>query len=464
MPAPVQRNRPQLALTREIPWLVAALALGIGGGLLAPGLGGDAVTLVFGASALLAAAVLVMRDTRNGLYLLLLAIPLDLAGRIITQPYVVTVYHLVLLLTLVSWAIRVAQKGPDPAAEFSVVHIGAFVLLAAAVWSLPFSLDRSATTIAVIRLGFTVALFMLFVQHLRDEKTMDRVLAVLVATSAASSLLALVQSFVPSLIVGDPRTLGIGLDVVSRPAALFSDPNYLAGFLSVAIVAAFARAAYAKNLRGAVPWLAGALLSSAGLLVTLSRTGWVGIAVGLLVAALTAPRRRRAKLLVSLAVALTLVVALAPGLVLSRLESIGDVQTDASISTRWLMFGSTVEMFQDHWVFGTGLDAYDEAYPAYRRLGALRDILKPHELPLALPAEMGIPGLIGELLIIGGVALELVRHRHQGWTAWQSVGVTGLVALLVQSLFQYYLYFEYLWVFLALTVAAMRLARPAREV
>jgi O-antigen ligase len=128
------------------------------------------------------------------------------------------------------------------------------------------------------------------------------------------------------------------------------------------------------------------------------------------------------------------------------------------------MAQSTVEMIGDYWVFGTGLEAYDEAYPIYRRLGGRKDILEPHQLPLALPAEMGVLGLIAEVVIVLGVGIEMFTRRVRGFDAWESVALAGLVALLVQSLFQYYLYFEYLWVFLALTVAASRLSRSVKEV
>ena len=448
----------------DAPWLAAALVLGSLGGMLVPRTDGRIVSLVFGGIVALAVVVLVMRDTRYGLYVMLLALPLDLAGRILTDPVTLTVYHVTLLLALLSWAVRVARLGPDPSAELTLVHLGALLLIAASVWSLPFSLDRSATLVAIVRLTFLVAFFMVFTRHMRDERTMDRVLGLVVGTAAASAVLAVAQYFIPGLRIGQVATLGVGSAVIVRPSAFFTDPNYLAALLSVAIVAAFARAAHARTITRAAPWLIGAAVSSTGLVVTLSRTGWVGVGVGLVVALAFAPARRRSRLLLGLLGAVVAVAALSPEWATSRLDSITNPTADGSTATRWLMYGSTIEMIEDYWLFGTGLDAYDEAYPAYRKPGAMRDIFKPHQLPLALPAEMGILGLLAELLIVGGVVVEVVRHRHRGWNPWEGAGLAGLVALLVQSLFQYYLYFEYLWLFLALTVAATRLARSAEEV
>jgi hypothetical protein len=445
-------------------WLAAALITGAVGGLLSSSTNGRVVPALAGALVVLVAAALVMKDVRNGLYLMLLALPLDVAGRIITQPFTLTLYHLALLLTLISWSVNALRARVDTKTEFSLVHAGVLALLAAAAWSLPFSLDPGGTMVATVRLAFSAAFFVVFVQHLRDEKTMDRVLALVVATGAASAALALAQTLIPGLGIGQMATLGTAEDPVLRAAAFFGDPNFLAAFLSVGVVAGFGRAAHASRLRCALPWVLGALVASAGLVVTLSRTGWIGVGVGLLVCVATSPPRRRRVLVAILAIVIVGVVAVSPGMIVDRLGSITDIRGDRSNATRWFMVSSTLDMIGDHWVFGTGLDAYDAAYPQYRRPGSRGDILKPHELPFAIPAETGIMGLLAELLIIVGVVVELARRRHRGWSAWESVGLAGLLALLVQSLFQYYLYFEYLWLCLALTVAATRLVRLTEEV
>ena len=458
-PTPVAKRR-----TIEVVWLLGALLVGILGGLSVTASGGRSVMIVLGILAAIVAVSLIFRDTRNGLYLMLLALPLDLAGRIITEPYTLTIYHVVLVVSLLSWGIRAVREGRDRGIEVSFVHLGVLALVLAALWSLPFSLDQHGTVVGAIRLTFSAAFFALFIRHIRDARTMDRVLVFLVVTSACAAALAVLQYFVPTLALGELATVGRGMERVIRPAAFFDDPNYLAGMLSVGIVAALGRASYAADLRLALPWLTGAAVSGVGLLLTLSRTGWVGVAAGLAIVVLAAPVKRRAWLVIGVAATLAIVLAASPTVVLERAGSISDVEGDASVSTRFVMFDSSIAMFRDNWVHGVGLEAFDDAYPAYRRIGSMRTITKPHQLPLALPAMMGIAGLLAELLILAGVVIEVVRHRTTGWDAWLSVAVAGLVALLVQTLFQYYLYFEYLWLFLALTVAATRISRSAEEV
>ena len=449
----------------ETAWIAAAVALGAAGGLVVLKAGASVVPTLLAIVAAVVLALAILRDTRVGLYAMLVALPLDLLGRIITEPIVITAYHITLVLTMVSWALaRYLDRAGAPRLELTIVHVGVLALLGAAVWSLPFSLDSTATTIATARLLFIAAFFFVFSVYLRDERTADRVLMVLAITGAASAAVALVQFAFPELNTGNAHVLGTGMAVINRPAGFFHDPNYLAAFLSLAVIAAVARASHCGRFTQALPWLAAALVSAAGLAVTLSRTGLVGVAVGLLACVLMAPRRRRKALLLALAVGAVLVVSISPGLLVERATSIADVSGDASLATRYYMAGSTVEIMKDHWVFGTGLQAYAQAYPAYRTLGSMPNILQPHELPLALPAEMGVLGLIAEAIIIAGVVAEVAGRRHLGWNAWESAGIAGLAAILVQSLFQYYLFFEYLWLFLALTVAATRFASTVEEV
>lgn len=412
----------------------------------------------------LAAAVAILLAPERGLLAMLLLLPLDTAGRIITEPVTVTWFHLALLLTMGAWALARVRGTHRTAPAFTPVDAGVLLLVAAAVWSLPGSLSPGSTAMAIMRIAFITLFYFAFVTFTRDEAVADRVILVLVATAAASALLAVAQYLIPGLPIGVYRgnVTVTGAQIV-RPGALFHDPNYLATFLSVAVVAAAAKAFHARRVVDSIPWLVAAAMCGAGIVVTFSRTGWVGLAAGLGVLVLSAPRSRRPALIALASLAVIGVVFAAPEAITSRVASIADVEGDASVRTRYLMVGSTVEMIGDNWVFGTGLGAYDLAYPRYRQPGTSA-VTKPHQLPLAIWAEMGIPALAAELLIIGGLAWVYNHRRGRPWSPYEAFGVAGVSALLVQSLFQYYLYVEYLWLCLAFAVAATRFAGSRREV
>lgn len=444
-------------------WAAAAVACGLAAKYSASALGLSGVLYLGAVLAVAASVAVVLRAPEMGLLLMLILLPLDVAGRIVAEPVTVTWFQLALLLTLVSWAAQRMFHNAPSSHPVSPVSIGLLMLIGAAVWSLPQSISQGATAVALLRLVFQGLFYAVFVSLMRDERTVRRVVFVLVLTAIASSLLAVLQNAVPGIGIGEVHSQISEGSVLNRPKAFFSDPNYLATFLSVGIVAAVGMAVHAKRLRLIGAWLAAASISSVGLLLTYSRTGWVGALIGVGVVVLFAPKRRRRYLLIGATVLVVLASVFASGSVLSRIQSITDVDSDSSVRTRYLMIGSTQEMIEDNWVFGTGLGAFDKAYPRYRAFGAKTDITKPHQLPMVLWAEMGLPGLVSELMIVGAVVWIVWRRRRIPWNSYGAIGVAALTAVLVQSLFQYYLYFEYLWFCLALVVAAIRLDDPQRE-
>ncbi|MDH4139978.1 MAG: O-antigen ligase family protein [Coriobacteriia bacterium] len=421
-----------------------------------------------GFAAMLAGIVtvlLVLWRYEIGAVLMVLTLPLDMYGRILETPVVITVFHVVLVLTLASWVLRLYAE-PERRVAFSVVDIGIAALVLAAVWSLPFSLDGRDTLIAVVRLLFLWAFTLLYANALSSRKTADWVLAVLVGTGVLNGAVALAQYFVPGFEYGNVRSVnqGAGTGVVlRRVGALFWDPNYLGGFLCVAFLTAVVLLVHSRKPHVALAWLASSAVIGGGLVVTFSRTGWVGAAVGLVVVMLTAPKGRKVPLLATGMLLVVLVVAISPGLIVDRLASIGEVEDDLSNATRYYMFYSSVDIMREHWVFGTGLAAFDVAFPEYRRLGTLSSVIRPHQLPLALWAEMGIGGLLAEITLIVTLAAVFWRRRPHGWHVIEAVAAAGLVSLLVQSWLQYYLYFEYLWLFIAFAVAGTRFGRLEEE-
>ncbi|MBN2404042.1 MAG: O-antigen ligase family protein [Coriobacteriia bacterium] len=450
---------------RVAAWAVVALLAGVAAGLLEGALGLRALYLVVLVPVSVASAVLVLRSPEHGLLFMLAALPLDTFGRIITRPTSVTVFHVVLLLTLFSWG-RLLLKG-DRRIEraLSPVGVGVLLLVFAALWSLPGSLAPATTAVSVLRIMFLGLFYAAFAVLIRDERVARRVILALVLTAVASSVLAIAQYSIPGLGIGNVHTqFTSGGGSVIRPEALFDDPNYLATFLSVGVIAALGMAVHAKRLRGSALWVGAAGLSAVGLVMTFSRTGWVGVIAGAGVLILSAAPARRRVFMAVVGVLVVAVVLISPEMITSRFSSITDVNSDASVRTRYLMIGSTQDMIADNWVFGTGLGAFDQAYPRYRQPGALIPITKPHQLPLAMWAEMGIPALVAEVVIVCALAAMLWRRRRVRWGVYQAIGVAALVAVLVQSLFQYYLYFEYLWLSLALSVAAARFEQSRKEV
>lgn len=444
----------------RVVWVAAALAAGGVAGMLAsrPMM---AVALAVGTALVVGA----LWRIEIGLLALLLTLPLDVYGRVLTSPVTVTVFHLVLLVVLAAWYVRLLTEGCAWLRP-STLDLSMAVILLAALWSLPHSLNQGATVFSIVRLLGLWVFCLVYTNGIRNERQLRHVWIVFGVTGAVIGLLAVLQAAIPSLqfgLVTDIQAIG-GTLALRRPSVFFKDPNYLGGFLSVCSVAALAMLMHAREKKWALGWLVVALASGLGLIVTFSRSAWVGAAVGLVAAVLMAPKRWRGRLIAIGLVLIIVASAVAPTQVTSRAQSIGDVDNDLSVATRYYMIFSAVDIIQDYWVWGTGLTAFEYAYVDYRRPGTLISVTKPHQLPLSMWAEMGIAGLAAEVILVLLLVLTYWRKRPNGWTPWEAAALAGTITLLPQTLFQYYLYFEYLWLMLALGVVATRFARASEEV
>jgi O-antigen ligase len=448
--------------TRPGPWAGAAVVIGMTVGVFAARDASMASKLVVaGVGAIV--AVLVLRSLEFGVVALLFTLPLDRFGRIPGLPVHVTAYQLLLVVVLVSWGLVIAARGREML-RFSWLDVGMAAVMGAALWSLPHSHAPGATVTAMARLVFLWLFTLLYANAASDERRMRAIVTALLVTVAGAGLLAVGQQWF-GLDLGaikDYRDYGGGVNF-SRAGAFFKDPNQLGTFMSVGFLMALALLVRATGRTRALLLSAVVAISGLALIASLSRTAWVGTAIGVVLVIALAPARRRVPIAWAAVALGTVAVLLASPLIIQRALSVSDVSGDRSVATRFYMTESTLAMIRDNPVWGTGLDAFPQVYPAYRLPGSSATIVELHQLPLALPVEMGLAGLLAEIVFLGCLVAVYWRKRPSGFTGWEAATLSALVALLVQTFFQYYLYFEYMWLVLALGVAATRLARAQEE-
>ena len=149
-------------------------------------------------------------------------------------------------------------------------------------------------------------------------------------------------------------------------------------------------------------------------------------------------------------------------------QAVGQV-IDTSVELRLGAQRVALEMFLDNPFIGVGADNYPPLYPAYsQRLGvtAVASEFYPHNLYLQVLAESGAIGLVAFLPAVLGPLLALERTRRATQSSsvaaseWQSLAFGTEVALacyLLTSAMLHGSYPRYLWMLLALAVAARRL-------
>jgi len=417
---------------------------------------------LFALIGLLAWGYAVVRSPISALAVAVAALAFDITGRIIQEPIPFTIYQVALLIALLSYGLAVMfRRTPMPKLGF--VDVGMFMLVLAGAWSLPFSAAPSATIIATIRLLFVWAFVLLIENVPQSRRDVGALLGVLALVSAAHAVLGVAQAAMPGLGIGNVHVQGPPTGLVRRPSGFFDDPNYYAGMLSAGLIAAGALTTHARRWRTAIFWAGVAAVCGAGILVTFSRTAWVAVAVGLIVLAITAPPYLR-RWLIGAGIAAVIALALyAPGVIIDRLTSSADVSGDKSVATRVYMADSMVEMIRENPVFGTGLGAFDRVYPYYRDANADRTIAKPHQVPMGVISETGIAGLLALIVLVIALAWTYLAPGKRRLWMGESAALAGLACMSVQSLLQYYLYFEYLWLFVGLSVVAVRLGRTQEE-
>jgi O-antigen ligase len=192
--------------------------------------------------------------------------------------------------------------------------------------------------------------------------------------------------------------------------------------------------------------------------LTLTRSAWVGMCVGVGLLFVLKDVRLTALLPVLVAV----VVLFAPSHVISRVMSTFDL-TDPSNRDRMAMARAGAGMISDFPLTGVGPDMVSRLYPEYRGPDAVRPI-NPHlhNVPLQIAAERGLPALAIFVWMIVALAIGLTRlFREQGDRSLAAGGLAAIAAMLTAGLFEYnFGDSEFLMLFLVLVTLPFAAARP----
>lgn len=175
------------------------------------------------------------------------------------------------------------------------------------------------------------------------------------------------------------------------------------------------------------------LLSGATLLLTFTRSVWIGW----LVAVLAVVMITRARLVVYAIPAALIFLLVMPLPLFSRLVSTFDINQSSNFD-RIRMLQAGVEIIKDFPVLGVGPANVKEVYALYRKPDAPRP--RPphlHNNVVQLWAERGVLGLAAYLTLLG----LFLRECRNGWRTpqrvWSEVGVGVAVSLTVAGLFEF---------------------------
>lgn len=200
--------------------------------------------------------------------------------------------------------------------------------------------------------------------------------------------------------------------LILRPYATFPHPNVLAGFLLTVIILVFFQISQQKTKIKQLIYVGTLLLGTSALLLTMSRIAlmvWFIILLGTAVVigyrAFIMKRKRVKVLTIFFVSSAILVIGIFISPVGSRIMQTS--LTEESVVQRKLLIDSSIKIWQQHPLVGTGLGNFLAALSAISQPLSLTQYLQPvHNIYLLIAVETGVIGLVIFLLVIG------ITYRH----------------------------------------------------
>jgi O-antigen ligase len=203
------------------------------------------------------------------------------------------------------------------------------------------------------------------------------------------------------------------------------------GMLMLVACAAVSRVMFAKHHRTWAALVLPSLLIA--LVVTFTRSAWVGACVGIGMLFLL----RDFRLMALLPVALALFLALAPTGLTTRLYSTFSLKDPSNVD-RVAMMKSGIHIIKDDPLTGVGPNMVIQVYAHYRDKSAVNQ-LNPHlhNVPLQIAAERGLPALAVWLWFIVTLVRDFVKRRRSEYPSLSNAGLAVIGAMLAAGLFEY---------------------------
>jgi len=432
------------------------------------------VALVIGVGLVL----LTLAEPRYGLYLAVLSVPVQQYGSLKGLTATQGAFALVLVAWIAGKLLRGARW--DALRDANIWRFALFYI--AILASGRVAGDIKATLTEGFHWGEALMIYIIARDTLRTRRDWAGLITCFFVGASGEAFIGTVQS---KLGLGN---LSFFVGGIARSFGTFGRPNSYAGYLemifplavTVALWALFAlpvavrqwRAVHGGSLAeerqaflpllGLLMTLAGAggtaLMLGAGIILSLSRGAWFGVAAGILVMMFLAGRRWAIGALIA-TVLLSITLALGgsgvlPKTIQQRIGSVGSSLilldyytvpiTDANFAVKERMaywFGG-IRMAKDYPWQGVGLGNYGAEYDAnYFTSPFMKSQVHAHNYYIHITAETGVIGLAAYLLLIGGVLATGVgavrRTADDPFARALALGGVGIiVAVAVHNLFE----------------------------
>lgn len=425
----------------------------------------------------IATIALAAASPRSLLYGLILFLPVETIGPLSLMQSKVIKLALMLVLLLFEFARRCIRR--DTRWKRSPYDLFILAFLVSASASTLLSRDPMGSVRAVLQFVLIFGLFTLIVNRVDDRKAVERLVNAMLAVAVFVTVYGILQKFFGYGLFGSAyirqKIIAYYQVIGRRLFSVLNNPNALGGYLGTLFPIGLSLLAL-KRLR----WYWRVVLS-ASLAMMLLVMLWAGSRGALLGVAASAGlllfQLRKNKYP---AILLAVVLLLALGGILYTFEQ--DALTrylriyqslDVTLSGRWAIWKTAVEIAKDHPVAGIGFYTWTTTYPEYG-LQFWKTVDNPHNLMLNMAVEQGIPGLVlyfWFVILFMVSSLKFVRRaRSVPWAYPLMVGFLGAgVSRIVHEVFEADTLLgvssvaEVFWVLLALQIVAARIVARERQ-
>ena len=317
-------------------------------------------------------------------------------------------------------------------------------------------------------------LFWVVSQALTSRAETKALIRTIIASAYLVSLLAVAQSLIgTSLTYGHAGETAVSFGGVIRATSTLGNANELAIFLAMVLPPCLHETVSARSASGRLIGVNATAVISIALLLTFSRSGWLGAAAGVLVVVASGMwSRRRALLVVVSTSALVVGVLIAVSrLVSSTLLSswISRVASFAapgggSAGTRLDLWGDTIRLVVARPLAGSGPDTFGLVFPRYQTGNWTPGVPidKAHSDVLQVAATQGLIGVATYAWLLATLFTAFWRgRRNEGASAMLGAVVAYLLA--VQFNFSWIPAALPFWIFTAAAVATWCPSLPDSE-
>ena len=400
----------------------------------------------------------------SGLLLVIYDIKIGLFATAFLYPFVPDALGLIMLLSMGFFVLlrTFLYKESFTVGERTVpIAIFAFII----VFSTITSIDTSGSVRDLALNAAGISFLFAMTNSIKTKGELNAFVSTLLLSALVVALLGVVQYFTGVQMRPEWLDTENNTDIAVRVYSVFFNPNILAEYLVLITPIAVGMTWYTKSMRKKFLFAASTGILLLCIVMTLSRGGWVGIALAALAFVLLVDKR-----LLLLGVPIILGgLAFLPQKVLDRITSIGST-VDSSNLYRIKIWNITMDVIRDNLIAGVGF-GYMPFKDTFERYIRTMPIYHAHNTYLEVAAEIGLIGFIFFMLLLLSTLkyayVNLVKSEDKYFKYLGAGLFASIIGIMGHGLVEHFLYIPRIiftfWIVLGIIFTAIKVEKFERE-